>query len=360
MNPPNSIETISSENTIADLLKAETPEAADALQTLSLSTENKEARKAAKRALYLLSQKGIKPSALPVVAKSAPSLSAPADRITQTLATLLDGAGNQLLWFIFADPDGGSPTLLSVLTNDEVGIKDFVTMRQSRREIQQRIEATAQESMAGMAGVSFAEVSLEHNRTRMATAQALTRRLRQPTPPGFLDWAKRVGEPTQPAEDSSVYSVLSREEIAADTEINRDANAFFVLPLFESWFLDVQTLAGNAFLWGQVMGAFPSEPKPDRETILKNGVREGITESVIEDYRARLEETAYILHANGQTEIAKMALVHALTLTENVEATENTFLLTLTERSLGAAVGMLQNALQEQLMQAGQGVQTLR
>src|SRR5215471_7433528 len=112
--PDTTVET----EQIAALLAEATPEAANQLLELSETTPDKETRKAARRALYQLSQRGIKPTSYVPSTDSTVSPRDAQDTLT-IYASAYDGAGNRLLLLVLQDPDGGSPILAQLLINDE-------------------------------------------------------------------------------------------------------------------------------------------------------------------------------------------------------------------------------------------------
>ncbi len=344
---------LSTHLSIPQLLEAATAEAADALQSLSLSSPDKETRKEAKRALYRLKQKGISPAEVSHGGASFSSFSP----IAQTLATVMDGAGNQLLWFVFTDLHGGSPTLFSALVSDETGVKDFVASRMTRTQIQEQVQSSVSSEHEG---VSFAEVGLDHGRARLLKAQEINRRLRKMTPKGFLEWAQRVGTEEAAEAESPVWSRMSRESLENDPDLDRSPETFFETPLFSPWFLDVDSVANWTMGWAFANGNFAElTEKFDRETVLRECIAAMITPDLIERYRDRLTETAYILQLSEQTDLARRALAFALALERASEPAEQPFLRALIERSLDASVEMLQHQIEEQTQPQSQGAQSL-
>ena len=143
-------DTIPDLTTIETLLSQANEEAANALQAIEAAAQTKEVRKAARRALFRLGERGVRPSAniaaVPVMKESTRALGA-----SHAFVSICDGAGNQMAFFEIPDPDGGYPTLFQLLINDVEGIKDLGTERMPMQKLR---EALAQVEAALDAGLA--------------------------------------------------------------------------------------------------------------------------------------------------------------------------------------------------------------
>jgi len=110
---------------------------ADALPTLTVLTGDRTdrgVRRAAKRALYRLAQRGIAPAPAParhVVDRQA-------ERARRGWISAIDGSGSRATWLLFEGPYGGLK-LCSLIVNDEVGIVEVaggdITKKRLDREL---------------------------------------------------------------------------------------------------------------------------------------------------------------------------------------------------------------------------------
>jgi len=325
---------------VAALLAEATPEAASQLQELAESAPDKETRKVARRALYRLSLAGVRPPERAPAPKTAEPT--PSDTL-RAYASAYDGAGNRLVFCVVPDPDGGWPTLLQTLINDEEGTKDFSARRMSRREVAERVDRFEQQLENGLA---FAEIEGDYGRWLLHEARLLNLRLGQLSPPGFLEWMERVGEPRGSYETPPVFAALNPEEVRADPSVPHDPAAFFALPWFEPWFLAARDVYEWLDAWEKSEAsvlAVPESAKAERrERIVTEAVNKLLTPEARERYTHRLEESADILRRRDKMEAARIALYHALALADNKPVADVPFARALVRRTIEAAAQMLE------------------
>ena len=323
------------------LLKTATPEAANALQDIADSADSKEAKKAAKRALYLLSQKGIAPTAASQVAP-------PKNAVQETIRFLMsniDGAGNQMLWFVLPDLYGGRPLLFSVLASDEEGVKDFIAVKMPMDEIEKSVAEYGSRMSA-----SFTDAPLDYGRWLVSQAREINREKLKPTPKGFLEHAARLGEP-QRQYDAPPRDVLpSAEAVEADETFPRDAAALFAKPVFDAWFLGMDIILPELAQWMKSMAISSDESADEmqhnRDAMIARVTEKVVTPGIHARYVNRLLMSATVLWKNGEEETAKQALFHAHRL--QTESANSDFAAALMRRTLEAAREMLINAMQQQ------------
>ncbi len=327
------------EPSIASLLAQNTPDAAAHLNELAQTGRDKDTRKSARRALYLLAQKGIVPPA-PAPASSMPhNISIKAD--LQAWASAFDGAGNRLLFLTWPDPDGGSPTFLQCLMNDVEGVRDIETGRVTRKDLAERLNGFEAQIEAGIA---LAPIEADYGRALLHQARTLNRQARRTTPTGFLELLRVVGDPLSELSERSqspVWNAITPADIENDTGLPRDPAALFALPWFDAWFLDVNDVAG----WLMPIMEVVNRPDVDADT-LKDAVAQTARDAsgiLFADglktlYAHRLEESADILRRRERIVPARQALYHALALQN--EGGSALFAVALVERTMQAAVEM--------------------
>ncbi|HLK56688.1 MAG TPA: hypothetical protein VKU00_08995 [Chthonomonadaceae bacterium] len=331
-------QTTKSPASIADLLAQATPEAADALRDLAETTPDKETRKEARRALFRLSQSGIAPTKR----AAAPTPAAQKPDMLRVFASAIDGAGNRLLLFLLSDPDGGSPTLVQILFNDEQGIQDVGVNRMPRREVDTRVTRFLDQLEQGLA---LAEIEPEYGRWLLAQARAINQRLSRTTPGGFLDLLPRIGEPHARFDQSPIYAQFPAETVANDLTLARAPEDLFALAWFDAWFLDARDAVPWLEPWEGVDSGtliVTEDVKQERrERILTDAVGTLLTPELRAHYVSRLEESADVLRRREKTTEAKQALYHAIQLASERPVTEVPFARELIRRTIVAALELV-------------------
>lgn len=330
-------------NSIDSLLKTATGDAADSLLEIANNAASKDEKKAAKRALYLLSQKGITPSLLqqytpPVAQKSALQAN------VRFLMSNIDGGGNQMLWFVLPDPDGGKPLLLSTLASDEQGVKDFMAAKMTRSELEEKIELYEDE-----ADGLFADAEPDFGRWLVAQAQTVNREKLKPYPAGFLEFLPRIGEPEQQYDSPPLEGLPSAEEIDADETFPREAAALLAKPVFDGWFLGMDVILPELLTWMKTL-AEKNDDGPDETKFKRDAMIQRVTETVVtpgtrDRYVSRLLLSAIVCWKNEDETTAKQCLYHAHKLQTNSVASD--FAIALVQRTLDAAREMLLGSMRE-------------
>lgn len=325
---------------VTALSTSATPEAATKLQELAETAEDKATRKAAKRALYQLSQKGIRP--MPRETQAVVAVREPKTDAVRCFASAFDGAGNRLLFFLVPDADGGSPSLLQVLMSDSEGVRDLGWQRLSRKEVADYLAQFEQKIEEGLA---LAEIEVDYGRWIVAQAREINRRHHRMTPAGFLDWLPKIAEPRAEYPASPVYAHITAADVRADTWVPHDPADFFKLAWFEPWFLAVE----DAFPWWVRVDSSGSEKielpenvkREQREKVFVEAIQALLPPEIRADYVRRLEESADILRRRGEMTAAKQTLYQALELAEDKPVSDSAFARTLVERTMQAAAEMM-------------------
>lgn len=337
----------STEARIQTLLTEATPDAAVALRDIADATTDKETRKAARRALYRLSQSGIVPPETAARTATAATLTRDVEPM-RAFASAFDGAGNRMLALVLPDPDGGSPIFFQVLINDEAGAKDFLDTRVPRRDLEELIAGFERRFGPEMA---LAEIEADYGKGLLAQAREINRRLGIPTPRGFLAWLPRVGDPEREYTEPPVWQRISREEVRADQSYPRDPTALFDLPWFSPWFLLVEEVFPWVQAWEQAEQSLvvlsDAVKEERRQKVVTEAVQARMTPEMRALYTDRLEGSADILQRRSEEQAARQALYHALSLADNGPVEQVPFARALVERTLEAAVAMLKERQQQ-------------
>lgn len=335
---------------IEALLREATAEAATALSELERGTESKEARKAARRALYLLSQRGIHPLPEVAVAEAITDVK-PQDNL-RVYATGYDGAGNRILFFEIADPDGGKPTAVQMMLNDLTGLQTCDSARLTRQDLRHRIQQLEQLQTEGLA---FVEIPVDYGRWLLEEARELLRRQNKTSPPGVLELLPRLGSPRHDYLVSPIYDSIDVESLRADSALVRDPAALFALRWFENWFFAVEDVLRALTDWENVSDtagdSAGEKAGAQRDLIVREVTTDLFTPGVRTRYARRLEDTADVLWRLSHEADAKMAVVHAQDMAADVPAADVPFARTLVERTLVAGVAMMKEKRAERARQ---------
>lgn len=324
-----------------EALRAEaTPESAGQLRDLAETTTNKETRKEARRALFLLSQQGIHPAERAEEPVS-PAPETQADN-TRAYATAFDGAGNRLLFFVLPDRDGGSPQVARILVNEETGVRDYQARRMPRRELTTFL-MQYESSLSN--GLAFAEIESDYARWLLAQAREINRQRSTTTPTGFLDVLAKIGPPREEYSQSPVYTHIRAFDVRTDESVPREPVEFFRLPWFEPWFFAVEEILpwfARMVQADQSPMELPDIVRQERRMALLKETCEGLLPP---ERRAahirRLEESADVLRRRGEDRAARIALYHALELAEDKPVGESDFAQALVLRTVVAAYEMM-------------------
>ncbi|HEV2471999.1 MAG TPA: hypothetical protein VGS41_04995 [Chthonomonadales bacterium] len=312
-----------------------TTEAATQLREIAESAEEKAVVKAARRALYLLSQSHVYPigSVRPQELAShrlRPKRIEPV-RIT---STPVDGSGTLALCASVPDPDGGRSTAYSLLLNDISGERNIITVRVPRRKIDSILFMYQQPEV----DLLVAEIDTEYGKYVLSQAMDLYGRLNpgiDTALPPPLDYTAAV--PPEPP----IYSLVSEEELLNDGALPRDAESLFELDWFTTWFLDIEEVTTPAGEWLRAKPDLVAVPEyvtaERRSQIVIKAIKELFSAGVSARYATRLEHSAYIHWLCGRIQDAKLAVYHAIQLRREAPETVS-FARRIVERTIEAAI----------------------
>ncbi len=317
-----------------------TPDAASRLDELARSADGKAIRKSARRAIYLLRQRGIVSLIDTGIPQEAPPV-AHSEETMRAWASAYDGAGNRLFLLLLAGWDGGDSTMAQILANDELGIRNLTIERHRRREIApviERIEARIDD------GLAIAEIEPDYARHWIEQFRRLNLKRSTTTPSGFLDIAPRIGPPIGTYEHPVVYDHVDLENGIAEAEPSSDPSDLFKLTWFDPWFLAVEEVRPWLRRWIEADDSSNvtdvEARKLARSALAKEAAVDLIPEALRGRYITRLEESADVLRRRGKSDEARMALLQARALSADVPIGDVPFAVGVVVRTLEAALEM--------------------
>ena len=274
-----------------------------ALGGLAERAADRVVRRAAKRALYRLSQRGVIPAPAP---PTAPVVRRGTPHAVRAWLSGIDGSGSRAAWILFEGAYGGG-ALCSLIVNDVVGIAEVAGGDITKR----RLEA---ELASLRAAQKLPWVETEPARALGLVVEALElHRERGTSPPAtFGRWQPffadvvPAGPPSLPAADPAL----------ADRSVE-----LLGLPEMAGWFLDPETVQSDAL---EVQEARESrlvvsdQIKAERqEAILARVIEREFSPEARRRWGRRFAEMAWIFDAIDRSEHAAIAAAAAAAFTDD-------------------------------------------
>jgi hypothetical protein len=264
------------------------------LTALAAAPAERGVRRAVKRALYRLAQRGVtpppRPAAQPVVKRRV-------EAATRAWISGVDGSGSRATWIVF-DGDFGGTALCSLIVNDTVGIVEVAGGDITRK----RLEAELANLRANQK-LPWVETEPARALGLVAEALALHRTLGTSPPAGFERWSPLFAGTALPEPLATPTD--------ADPALAERGPELLDLPELAGWFLepeDVQSEALEILQTRESRLVVSDQIKAEREdAILTRVVERELTPEAQRLWRRRLVEMGYVLRATGRDELARIA-----------------------------------------------------
>ena len=268
-----------------------------ALSDLAESAADRAVRRAAKRALYRLSQRGVSrppaSPAVPVVRRGTP-------HAVRAWLSGIDGSGSRATWILFEGAYGGG-ALCSLIINDVVGITEVAGGDITKR----RLEA---ELASLRAAQKLPWVQTEPGRALGLVAEALAlHRERGSAPPAsFGRWQPFFAD-VAPADPPPLP--------AADPTLADRSVELLGLPEIAGWFLDPESVQSDALELQEARESrlvVSDQIKAERqEAILARVIEREFTPEARRRWGRRFAEMAWVFDATDRSEHAALAAAAA-------------------------------------------------
>ncbi|MBI1735215.1 MAG: hypothetical protein HYR51_08580 [Candidatus Rokubacteria bacterium] len=268
--------------------------ALDLLTRLAGDRQDRALRRAAKRALYRLAQRGVTapsaPAPRPVVVRQA-------ERAVRAWLSAVDGSGSRATWIVFETAFGGLE-LASLILSDTVGIVETAGGEISKKRLAVELEALRRDQK-----LPWIETDPERAVGLVAEALAL-HRATGTTPPGdFARWRARfetANPVAPPAPSPDVDPAL----------VDRGA-ALLELPEMAGWFLDPEAVGGDAVELLQARESrlvVSDQLKAEREDVIVGRVAERELDAAARArWARRLLEMTLVFRVLGRAPDAQLA-----------------------------------------------------
>ena len=295
------------------------------LGQLAASGADRGVRRAAKRALYRLAQRGV---VAPSTPPPRPVVERPRERATRAWLSGIDGSGSRATWIVFEGSYGGL-RLCSLILNDTLGVTEVAGGEITRKRLDREL-ATLRASQ------KLPWVETDPARAVGLVAEALRSHEATGTsaPAAFAPWrplfasAHTIGPPSLP--ESPDPALVERSATLLDC------------PELAGWFLDpgsVQSDAVELLEARESRLVLSDQLKAEREDAIVGRVIEREFDDTARGlWTRRLAEMALVLDAAGQPEQATMARAAAAALAEGrPEPRRHPFVRALASRALEVA-----------------------
>ena len=261
--------------------------ALDVLTKLTGDRAERPVRRAAKRALYRLSQRGVSGPAPP---PSRPVVARHADRAVRAWLSAIDGSGSRAAWMVFESGFGGLE-LTSLILSDTVGIVEVAGGEISKKRLATELEALRRDQK-----LPWVETDPLRAAGLVAEALALHRHAGTAPPAAFERWRARfeVIAPVVPPvpTDSPDASLIAR------------GAELLELPEIAGWFLDPDAVSSDALELLQARESrlvVSDQIKAEREQALVSRVVErDLTPAARSLWTRRLLEMSLVHRALGR------------------------------------------------------------
>ena len=326
------------ESALRDFAATHGAAALPVLATLAADEAARDVRRAARRALYRLSQQGVtvpaKPPRRPVVERRP-------EQPARAWFSGIDGTGSRAVWVLFEGGFGGT-TLCSLIVNDTAGILDVAGGAITKKRLEEELK-----SLRASQKLPWIEVPPARAMGAVAEALALQERLGTSPPAAFERWKLLfekarglpvgAGGPRHGPPDPPVVAPP-----AANTALVERAAELLALPELASWFIDPESVQSDslALLEARESRLVVSDQiKAEREAaIVARIVERELVPDVRRRWARRLDEMAFVFDATGRPEPAGLARVAAAALADETRnVTQQPFATGLARRALEIA-----------------------
>jgi hypothetical protein len=271
------------------------------LTTLAEAPADRGLRRAAKRALYRLAQRGVAPPPRP---PARPVVQRRAETATRAWISGVDGSGSRATWILFEAEFGGS-SLCSLIVNDTIGIVEVAGGEITRK----RLEAELANLRANQK-LPWVETEPSRAVGLVAEALALHRALGTSPPAAFERWVPLFASTPAP-EPPAVPTAI-------DPALSERGAELLELPELAGWFLDPESVQSESLELLQMRESrlvVSEQIKTEREdAILTRVVEREMTADERRRWVRRLIEMAYVFRATGRDELAQIGEATAASL----------------------------------------------
>jgi hypothetical protein len=272
-------------------------EALPALTGLAESAAERGVRRAAKRALYRLSQRGVAPAPGP---PPAPVVQRRAPHAVRAWLSGIDGSGSRAAWILFEGPYGGG-ALCSLILNDVVGITEVAGGDITKRRLEAELA-----SLRAAQKLPWVEADPARAVGLVAESLQIHRERGTAPPSAFGRWQPFFTDAAAP--EPPPAPVADADRLARSDEL-------LGLPELGGWFLDPETVQSDALEIQETRQSrlvVSEQIKAERlEAILTRVIEREFAPEARRRWARRLAEMAWIFSVTDRPEQAAIASASA-------------------------------------------------
>jgi len=326
------------ESALRDFGAAHGAAALPVLATLAADEAARDVRRAARRALYRLSQQGVTVPAKPprrAVVERRP------EQPGRAWFSGIDGTGSRAVWVLFEGGFGGT-ALCSLIVNDTAGILDVAGGAITKKRLEEELK-----SLRASQKLPWIEVPPARAVGAVAEALALHGSVGTSPPAPFERW-KSVFESARglpvgaggPRHGPPVPPTAGTPRV--DLTLAERATELLALPELASWFIDPESVQSDSLALLEARESrlvVSDQVKAEREAaIVTRIVERELGPDVRRRWARRLDEMAFVFDATGRPEPAAIARATAAALAdESRDVTRQAFATGLARRALEIA-----------------------
>lgn len=278
-------------------------DALPALTRLADSAPGRPVRRAAKRALYRLAQRGVVPAPAP---PPAPVVQRRAPRAVRAWLSGIDGSGSRAVWILFEGPYGGG-ALCSLILNDVIGITEVAGGDITKRRLEAELA-----SLRAAQKLPWVETDPARGVGLVAESLQIHRERGTAPPPAFGRWQAFFTGAEAPEPPPSPV---------ADAELLARSDELLGLPELGGWFLDPETVQSDALEIQETRQSrlvVSDQIKAERlDAILRRVIEREFAPEIRRRWARRLVEMAWIFGATDRPEQAAIASAAAAEFVES-------------------------------------------
>ena len=268
--------------------------ALDLLQQLGSDRAERPVRRAAKRALYRLAQRGV---SAPRAAAPRPIVTRQMERATLAWLSAIDGSGSRAIWIVF-DRGVAGLELCSLILSDEAGIVEVAGGEITKKRLATELEALRRDQK-----LPWVDTDPERAVGLVAEALARHRELGTTPPVAFDRWRVRF--------ESTTAAVAPSMPSAPDPALVERGHELLDLPEMAGWFFDPEAAAPDAVDLMQTRESrlvVSDQIKAEREEAIVARVAEReLGDAARARWVRRLLEMGLVYRALGRAEHAALA-----------------------------------------------------
>jgi hypothetical protein len=299
----------------------------EALQRLERESNDREVRKAVKRALYRLEQRGVKVPAAPVT-PATPVLAA----TIEGWMSPVDGRGDQLVWLIKPRTDGVAH-LFAVL-NDPEGLREVDLSAVTRKALRQ-----ARQQLAEKHDLHLVAADWHYCDFLISRAFQWARARKTPMHGDYPALhAQLTRDPAPTDMEPLVFTQLDRDAVRADAAALAQSGELLQEKELRTWFLTAEEaqpyLEDVSGAQESVLVLSPLQQEDRVRIVLDRALTDRFGGAHGESYVRRLYDMAYFFAVTHRDKQARQALAVALALASGTRPAEIPFCENMVRSSL--------------------------